>query len=115
MRKEEALSFIALAAVAVVGGMGMQAAQKYLSEDWREVTECRATYWSCESQVAGEAKIAVNGRVASFFGEAKACNEYRAFKRAVDRASFECKMSRNVVPGTCEELETDCHLPGKDY
>lgn len=115
MRKEEALSFIAMAVIAVGGGVGMQAAQQYLSEDWREVTECRATYWSCEALVAGTAKIHVGGRTTRFTGEAKACDEYRAYKSSMDRAEFECKMSRNVVPGTCREVETDCHLPGKDY
>lgn len=114
MRREELLMYIVLAGVVVVIGLGMNAAQKWLSEDWREVATCRATYWSCESIVVGKPKFVVkSGSKPTFKAGSKACEEYRAFEVALRRANFECKTGSNVLSGTCRELETECWLPSE--
>ncbi len=104
--------FVCLGAIAVGGGLGMRAVQQWLSEDWREVSTCRATYWTCESTIEGKPRLVV--RTASkptFESEAKACDEYRAFETAVRRAMFECATGSNVIGGSCVEVDTECWLP----
>jgi hypothetical protein len=107
--------YLILAAVAVVGGLAMNAAQKWLNEDWREVSTCQTTYWTCESTIQGRPRIVVvSGSKPTFTSEAKACEEYRAFESAMRRAMFNCNTGSNVLGGTCREVETECWLPTKE-
>ncbi len=106
--------YLCLGSIAVGGGLGMSKVQQWLSEDWREVTTCRATYWTCEATVEGRPRLVVRtGSNPTFRNEAKACDEYRAFETAVRRATFDCNTGSNVIGGTCREVETECWLPAE--
>ena len=104
--------YVCLGAIAIGGGLGMRAMQRWLSEDWREVATCRATYWTCESTIQGLPRLIVRtGSKPTFKSEAKACDEYTAFETAMRRATFDCSTGSNVIGGSCRELETECWLP----
>ncbi len=99
-----------LVVLAIGGAFAMDALQTYLSGDWTEVRDCRETYWTCEAEWDAKARIPQTAPV-TFDGVAKACDEYHAYRKAAERARFDCAMSRRVLGTTCAEVETDCFLP----
>ena len=113
MRREEAILWVTLATLATGAGWGMREAQRYFSEDWREVENCSSTYWVCEATATGKSRLPVRGRAPTFLAEAKACEEFGAYETALRRALFDCSMGGTIVGGSCRELQTDCAISSK--
>ena len=106
--------FVGLVAAVLVLGLGMQAFHNYLSGDWRQVAECRQSYWVCTSSFDA-APIRNGSKTPVFNSTAKACDQYPAYESARRRAMFDCGASRIVRTGTCRESETRCSLPNRLY
>jgi len=114
VKRADLMLFLGFAVIAIGGGLAMDALQPYMNGDWADVKECRETPWVCEVSWSAVARIPQTAPVV-FEGTAKACDEYRAYRKAAERARFDCAMSRRVQGSTCAELEQDCTLPNDRY
>ena len=112
MRKED--KRVGLGVLAVVGLVltGGGWAQQFLGTDYRATRTCPKSYWTCETEVVGQALIGWEETEISFEGEARACIQNGAWEASVRRTRFTCAASGMVKPSSCEAVETTCDLPG---
>ena len=101
-----------LAGVLAAAGIGLTSFSGWLAGDWRKVSECSSTYWTCEAIVGG-ANEEGGGQPAAFTRLARSCREFDAWEVAVRRASFDCTMERDIVPASCKLVEATCALPDR--
>ncbi|HCP44924.1 MAG TPA: hypothetical protein DIU15_02695 [Deltaproteobacteria bacterium] len=112
--KEDILMFLGLITAVVVLGYAMQSFHTYINGDWRQVAECRQSYWVCTSSFDGS-PIRQGGKTPVFSSTSRACDQYPAYESARRRAMFDCGSSRSVRQGSCRESETRCSLPNRVY
>ena len=112
MRKED--KRVGLGVLAVVGLVltGGSWAQQFLGTDYRATRTCPESYWTCETEVVGEALVGWGETEVSFEGTGRACIQNGAWEASVRRTRFTCAASGMVKPSSCEAVETTCELPG---
>lgn len=87
-------------------------AKQFVGEDYKATRSCPTSYWTCETEVVGEAIIGSEGTKVSFQGEARACVQNGAYETSVRRGRYSCSASGLVKPSTCEAVDTRCEVPG---
>ena len=113
MSKRRWIGLTVIVLVLVGSLAGVHLVSKWYEADWRAVSECRATYFSCTSTATGQPRLeSLNRPAPTFEGHAKGCQHYPAWERAIFRAMFECQTSTRVQHGSCFEVSTECDLTG---
>ncbi len=114
MNRQDLVAFLLLAGIVIGLGGGMRALHTWLQGDWRHLTECEESYWTCVAEFEG--RPPAGGRdPLKYLGLARSCEEYRAYESAIRRADFNCRTSGVARIDTCREVDIHCSLPRANF